>query len=111
MNSDNGEQSYTYENVYIAQMELEWDEPKRQWTLQRRGLDFADAGLVFEGATFSYIDDSKDYGEERTVCFGLLRERLIATVYTDRGDRRRIISMRKANKREQREFFKQALGT
>jgi uncharacterized protein len=54
-------------------MRFTWFEPKRLATLQRRGLDFADAEQVFAGLTFSFEDDREDYGEERWVTLGLLR--------------------------------------
>lgn len=46
-------------------MRFTWHEPKRQITRQRRGLDFADAELVFAGPIFSFEDDRLDYGETR----------------------------------------------
>ncbi|MFA6964449.1 BrnT family toxin [Bosea sp. (in: a-proteobacteria)] len=45
-----------------------------------------------------------DYGEERFVTIGILDGRMVVTVWTDRGDSRRIISMRKANEREQARY-------
>jgi len=90
-------------------MELTWDEAKRQKSLSEHGLDFALCDQVFAGATYTFPDDRKDYGEERFICFGSLNGRLVAVVYTIRDGSRRIISMRKANEREQAKFA-QALG-
>ncbi|NML16416.1 BrnT family toxin [Azohydromonas caseinilytica] len=42
----------------------------------------------------------QDYGEQRTITFGLLHGRMVALVWTPRGAARRIISMRYANERE-----------
>jgi len=81
-------------------MRLEWDEAKRQATLEHRGLDFADCVEVFADVTFEFPDTRKDYGEARTVCIGFLKNRMVAVVYTQRGGTRRIISMRKCNERE-----------
>lgn len=75
-------------------MQLEWDEEKRQKTLMERGLDFADAVIVFEGEHFDLIDDKQDYGEIRYLTFGYLGARVVTIVWTPRNDRRRIISMR-----------------
>ena len=44
-------------------MQFTWHEPKRQTTLKRRGLDFADAELVFAGPTLTFEDDRENYGE------------------------------------------------
>lgn len=41
----------------MTAMRFTWDESKRQTALQRRGLDFADAELVFAGPTFTFEDD------------------------------------------------------
>ena len=85
-------------------MKPAWDEAKRARTLAERALDFADAALVFGGPTFEFADDRKDYGESRTVCVGFLRRRMVVLIYVQRGATRRIVSMRKANDREQRAF-------
>lgn len=42
---------------------ITWHEDKRQITLARRGLDFADAAGIFDGPTFTFEDDRRDYGE------------------------------------------------
>lgn len=83
-------------------MRLSWDEAKRTRTLTARDLDFADAALVFGGPTPEFADDRKDYGERRIVCVGFLRGRMLVTIYVQRGAVRRIVSMRKANDREQK---------
>lgn len=80
---------------------LEWDENKRQSTLRDRGLDFADLE-AFDWETALTIQDSRgDYGETRYVSLGILGTRLVVAAYTLREAAYRIISLRKANKREQ----------
>lgn len=86
-------------------MQFSWHEPKRRATLNRRGLDFAHAAQVFTGPTFVFEDDRQDYGEQRWVTFGLLREKVVIIVHTEADDHIRIISMREADKDEQRLFF------
>ena len=85
-------------------MEITFDLAKRDATLADRGLDFADAALVFEGATFSVVDDRFDYGEERILTFGTLADRMVVIVWTARAAARHVISMRKANEREQARY-------
>ncbi|RRN64935.1 BrnT family toxin [Caulobacter sp. 602-1] len=85
-------------------MEIEFDDEKRQRTLEYRDLDFADAASLFEGITFTILDDRRDYGEERFQTIGLLGGGLVMVVWTPRGGARRIISMRKCNAREQSKF-------
>lgn len=82
-------------------MELTWDETKRQSALQERGLDFADAEIVFAGPVFEFEDTRRAYGEQRMICFGFLAGRMVAVGYVQRGETRHIFSMRKVNEREQ----------
>ncbi len=90
-------------------MRIEYDDAKRQWTLENRDLDFEDAGKVFDGAEYTWADDRPfDYGEVRYNTFGNLDGRLVALTWTIRGGNRRIISMRKANEREQT-FYKRTM--
>ncbi|TDR80012.1 hypothetical protein DFP86_106152 [Paludibacterium purpuratum] len=56
-------------------------------------------GLEWDTA-LSSEDGRKEYGEVRMVSFVIMSDRLYCAVYTDRGDSRRVISLRKANKRE-----------
>ena len=88
-------------------MRILYDAEKRAWTLRERGLDFDDAVRVFAGTTIDIIDDRKDYGEVRWLSFGHLFGRLVVVVWTQRRDGRHIISMRKANEREQDKFGRQ----
>ena len=86
-------------------MRFTWDERKRQMTLGRRGLDFADAERVFAGPTFTFEDDREDYGEQRWVTLGPVRTMVVVIVHTETEDEIRVISMRKAETDEQLLFF------
>jgi uncharacterized protein len=85
-------------------MEFEFDEAKRLKTLEERALDFARAGEVFDGTEWTWPDDRNDYDEPRFITFGFLDSRLVALVWTLRSGNCRIISMRKANDREQTSY-------
>lgn len=85
-------------------MEISFDLDKRNKTLRERGLDFADAAQVFAGPAFTQADERFDYPEPRFVTFGLLGERMVVIVWTAADTGRRIISMRKANEREQARY-------
>ena len=85
-------------------MEISFDPAKRERTLRERGLDFLDAPKVFEAPNYRFLDDRFDYGEEREVVIGYLRERMVVIVWTSGGSARHIISMRKANDREQAKY-------
>ena len=69
-----------------------------------RGLDFARAGEVFAGRHFTAQDLREDYSEPRFITVGQLDGRMVVMVWTPRGEARRIISMRKANDREQARY-------
>lgn len=85
----------------------EWDEDKNAVNLAKRGLDFSDAEIVFEGHTVTFEDSRFDYGEPRFISFGLLSGRLVVIAHTPRGENTRIISMRKGNSREQKIYQQQ----
>ena len=81
-------------------MRITFDPVKRAETLTERGLDFADAALIFAGVTVEIEDTRRNYGEKRVICYGLLAGRVVVVGYTPRGADRHVFSMRKANERE-----------
>ncbi|NQW69642.1 MAG: BrnT family toxin [Betaproteobacteria bacterium] len=83
---------------------MEFDEQKRIQTLLNRDLDFARAGEVFSRTIHTFKDQRESYGEKRFITLGFLDGRLIVVVWTIRGVKRRVISMRKANEREIKEY-------
>ncbi len=91
-------------------MTYEWDEAKNRSNLAKHGLAFEDAERVFAGPCVTFEDDRFDYGEERLITLGFLAERLVVIAHAPRGERSRIISMRKANRHEQ-EIYQERLGT
>lgn len=72
---------------------------------EKHGLSFTDAALIFSSETITFLDDRKPYGEERFITLGKLVERVIVVVHTQRAYAIRIISMRKANEREQKIYY------
>ena len=87
-------------------MTYECDEEKRQWTLQHRGIDFETAASFVWETALVVEDDRISYGERRFVATGLLGDRLHVMAFTVRGEVIRIISLRKANERERKEYEK-----
>lgn len=85
-------------------MEITFDQAKRDWTLAKRGLAFEDATLVFAGKTYEWPDVRQDYGEMRVITVGWLGRRMVIVVWTPRGNTRHVMSMRKANAREQAQY-------
>ena len=81
-------------------MEFEWDNAKSERNRRERGFDFATAALIFEGPVQTTIDDRRDYREHRIIAIGEIDGEVLVVVYTDRGQVRRIISARRANRKE-----------
>ena len=85
-------------------MQIEFDPKKRDKALKERGLNFAGAVEVFNGHHFTGEDNREDYSETRYITVGKLDDRMVVMTWTPRGEARRIISMRKANEREQTRY-------
>lgn len=85
-------------------MKIEFDSPKREWTLEQRGLDMAKAGVIFTGFHMSREDDRENYGEIRAVTLGRMGKIVVVCVWTERAGYRRIISLRKAEL-DEREIY------
>jgi uncharacterized DUF497 family protein len=88
-------------------MRFKWDKQKRQANIRKHGFDFVDAAKVFEGDTLTILDDREEYGEERFVTLGLLKGVVVVIVHTEEENLIRIISMRKATKNEEINYFKE----
>jgi len=83
----------------------DWDEAKRQANIAKHGVDFVDIALINWASARTWPDLRHDYGEDRFRLSGLIGERLHVAIYAPRGDRRRLISLRKANAREVEEWL------
>jgi uncharacterized DUF497 family protein len=81
--------------------EFEWDNNKRLSNVKKHGIDFVDAISVFNDPNQITYRSSHHSSEERHVSVGSMREKLIAVVFTLRGDKLRIISARSARHSEQ----------
>ena len=86
-------------------MRFTWDECKRRSNLRDHGFDFRDTDRVFEGPTFTFEDDRVSYGEQRFVTLGFLRSVAVSVVHTETPLVIRIISFRKATRREEEILF------
>jgi uncharacterized protein len=86
-------------------MRFTWSERKRSINVREHGLDFVDAPRVFEGTTFTFEDDRFAYGERRLVTLGLLAGIPVSIVHTETEDEIRVISFRKATRREAHLYF------
>lgn len=80
------------------------DPAKEEFNQVKHGVSLALAEFLFAGPHRSVEDDRFDYGEVRRVAFGLIQGRMFVCVYVDRGEERRVISLRKANGREVKRY-------
>ena len=91
-------------------MLFDWDPEKRERNLRERGIDFIDAALVWDDPMRQErIDGRENYGEVRYQTIGRVSFGILFVVYTERlsinGEEVvHIISVRKANKKERREY-------
>ena len=85
-------------------VEFEWDSQKAASNLRKHGVRFAEAVTVLEDqAALSMVDDNSQ--EERFVALGMdSLGRILVVIYATRGDRIRIISARKATRRERSQY-------
>ncbi len=90
-------------------MPVEWDEEKCRANVEKHGLSFDDAWQVLAGDTITIPDERYNYRENRLITLGRLAGRVVVVVHVARGEHTRIISMRKANAREQA-IYQKRLG-
>lgn len=83
-------------------MQYEWDEAKRQSNAQKHGIDFA-AVETFDWES-ALVGRSDRGGEVRYVAVGYIDVRLYCLVFTERGTRIRVISLRCASRGEERRY-------
>ena len=82
-------------------MKFEWDEDKNKENIKKHGISFERAISIFDGIVLTQIDDSQDYNEIREKSYGFMaRVVLVVVIHTDGNGKTRIISARKATKRE-----------
>ena len=82
-------------------MEFERDEDKRLSTLEKHAFDSGDVDTLFDGRP-SFTSVNHRGGEERSVTTVDFSGRLMTVVWTKRGDKKRIISVRRAHDAKER---------
>ena len=94
--------------VYIViRMNFTWDESKRTTNRKKHGMDLAAAATAFTGHTFTFEDRRFAYGEHRFITLGLLGVTVVVIAHTETSDTIHVISLRKADKHEQRHYYQQ----
>ena len=87
-------------------MKYEYDENKSQLNKIKRGFGFELAGHLEWDYAAGFVDDRKEYGELRIRALAPIGDRLYSLTYTMRGKACRVISLRKASKKELKEYEK-----
>ena len=86
-------------------MEYQWDPEKAASNLEKHGVDFADAVGIFEDEWALTVKDEVVEGEQRFATPGTdFLERVLVVVYTHRGGEIRLISARRATRKERRTY-------
>jgi uncharacterized protein len=85
-------------------MEFEWDPEKAIRNLAKHGVPFPEAATVFgDPLAITYSDPAHSGDEDRFLTFGLSSEgHLLIVSHTDRGLHTRIISARRATRKERK---------
>ncbi len=87
---------------------FEWDDQKALANYTKHNVSFDEASEVFRD-TFGIekLDDRKAYGEERFIRIGMVGSKLLMVVYTERGEKTRIISAREVTKNERKDYYRE----
>jgi len=91
------------------ELEFEWDKAKAEANFRRHGVSFDLARAVFRDPfAIERLDDREEHGEDRFVIVGAAEGKaLLFVAYTEREERIRIISARRATQNEQDDYFRQ----
>lgn len=81
-------------------MNIEFDPGKDAINTEKHGVSLADAALLEWSEMWVTEDLRGDYGERRMIGFAPIGSRVYCLVYTLRNETVRVISLRKANRRE-----------
>ena len=92
----------------MRDVEFEWDDAKAAANWRDHGISFHYAIKAFRDRFgVERFDDREDYGEERINLLGICDGVILHVTYTERGERIRIISARRATKHEQEDYYRE----
>ena len=89
-------------------MRFEWDDEKERKNIAKHGIDFSTAALVFgDEQRLEFYDEHHSDAEDRFITIGNIGGTIevLTVVYTERGEAIRLISARRATKREERRYY------
>ena len=86
--------------------QFEWDKEKDRVNYAKHGIRFEEAKVIFASPVLTAPDDRQDYSEEHFISYGQLSTLVVvAVVHTRRRGRIRLISARKANRKERQAYY------
>jgi uncharacterized DUF497 family protein len=87
-------------------LEFEWDPAKAKSNLYKHSVPFLMACEVFKDESrVERVDDFGEHNEERWIVLGRIGHTVLSVVFTQRGERIRLISARRANRDEERTYW------
>lgn len=93
--------------IEVGEYIVEWDDNKAEINYKKHGIYFEDAARVFlDDNRIDYFDELHSDDEDRIKVIGMVDE-VLAVIYTERGEKYRIISARYATKFEEAEYYGQ----
>ena len=94
-------------NYELGDLKFVWDSEKAELNLKKHKVAFEDAARVFlDEYRYDDYDENHSNFEDRIKTVGFVMN-VLAVIYTERGDRNRIISARRADRKEEAEYFGQ----
>lgn len=91
----------------VGGLKFEWDDEKAKINIKKHEIYFEDAVLVFfDNNAIYYEDDKHSEDENRIKVVGMVKK-VLAVIYTERGEVNRIISARFADKKERNDYYGQ----
>jgi uncharacterized protein len=89
-------------------LRVEFDQAKNQANIAKHSVDMASAGDFRFDTALTTRDSRRNYGEERTIALGFIADTLHVLVFTMRAKTLRVISLRKANRKERDAYYAKA---
>lgn len=90
----------------MEDVEFEWDDEKAVSNLEKHGVAFEEGTTIFNDPLIVTIrDPNHSLSEERYISIGIsIQARLLVVIHTERGERNRLISCRKAGNAERKVY-------
>ena len=93
--------------IVVEEYHVEWDDDKNEKNFLKHRIYFEEAARIFlDDNRLEFFDELHSDYEDRIKIIGRVRN-ILAVIYTERGEKYRLISARKATKKEEEEYYGQ----